>query len=151
MHIRYWLFKKDSTSLYNYRLTDKTVQRTKLFNGHLPSSLSLRSEQSCSRWMSHPGPNHPDSHQHSHSMLWLVLHWPWALQLPGQPSSVQCFPFQPVRTRKNDLIITFSHLYQGWEKIKMSVIILNRHFLKHGKQVRNQFPIRSPPYPQTGR
>jgi hypothetical protein len=28
-------------------------------------------------------------------MFWFVLHWPWLLQLPGQPSRVQCLPFQP--------------------------------------------------------
>jgi len=61
----------------------------------LPSSLSFLSEQSCSKLMSHPRPNQPDSHQHSQSRLWFVLHWPWPLQLLGHPSKVQCLPFQP--------------------------------------------------------
>jgi hypothetical protein len=72
-----------------------TVVHVRNIYVYIPSSLSFLSEQSCSRWISQPGPNHPDSHQHSHSMLWLVLHWPCKLQLPGQPSKVQCFPFQP--------------------------------------------------------
>ncbi len=63
----------------------------------VPSSLSFLSEQSCSRLMSQPGPNHPDSHQHSHSRLWLVLHCPWPLQFLGHPARVQCFPFQPLK------------------------------------------------------
>ena len=66
----------------------------------LPWSLSRRSEQSCSSGMSQPVPNHPDSHQHSHSKLWLVLHCPWPLHAFGHPSRVQCLPFHPEEENK---------------------------------------------------
>ena len=68
----------------------------------LPWSLSRRSEQSCSSGMSQPVPNHPDSHQHSHSKLWLVLHCPWPLHAFGHPSRVQCLPFHP-EEEKNEV------------------------------------------------
>ena len=79
-----------------FEMDHKVDEKFLLF--FVPWSLSLRSEQSLSIGMSQPGPNHPDSHQHSHSRAWLVLHCPWPLHPLGQPSKVQCLPFQPAKT-----------------------------------------------------
>ena len=70
---------------------------SRCFAKNSPWSLSRRSEQSRSSGMSQPAPNHPESHQHSHSSAWLVLHCPWPLHPLGQPSKVQCLPFQPAK------------------------------------------------------
>ena len=67
---------------------------------YLPLSLSLASLQFCSIMTEHSRPVHPLWHLHSHRPSTLALHWPCPLQLLGQPSRVQCFPFQPVTQRQ---------------------------------------------------
>lgn len=66
----------------------------------LPLSLSLPSLQFNSSCTLQSLPNQPSEHWHSQALSTLTLHWPCPEHKLGQPSNVQCFPFQPVTQRQ---------------------------------------------------
>lgn len=66
----------------------------------LPLSLSLPSLQFNSNCTLQSLPNQPSEHWHSQALSTFTLHWPCPEHKLGHPSSVQCFPFQPVTQRQ---------------------------------------------------
>ena len=65
-----------------------------------PPSLSWPSLQAVSSLVAQSSPSQPGAHSQRQAPWKLVRHWPLLLHILGQPSSVQCRPFQPVTQRQ---------------------------------------------------
>ena len=62
--------------------------------------MSWPSLQAVSSLVAQFSPSQPGAHSQRQAPWKLVLHWPLLLHILGQPSSVQCRPFQPVTQRQ---------------------------------------------------
>lgn len=85
---------------HQYHGSIKTIYFKNVVLRYKPLSLSLESSQICSLSVVQSGPSQPSKHLQAHAPSLPTLHWPCPAQARGQPSSVQCRPFQPDTQRQ---------------------------------------------------